>query len=376
MKSYFLLLITGLLAMAGCKKLDYGSPALKSATLTLQLDGPVSLKGIKAVCNTALNASDKNYTYGFCCALTHNPTIPGLATESLNYSGGSFSATINNTEYGNKYYIRAFVTNGLIVTYSNEDSFSVPDYLNTGIVKNITARSFDVAVTTLTTPGDTITQRGICYATKTNPTVDSFVRYSSSVNAGTVTLNVTDSLRPGVAYYVRSFVVAGGLLYYGNEVSFTATGYKGGTGGYVFFDKGDTTEGWRFLEAALDTLTVPNVSWGCANTAINGTSSLLGTGFENSNLIVAGCPDTLAAAAICRSLLLKTKRDWYLPSVDELKALYNCKVSKIITGHNFSLYTSTEASAANCNVIDFSTGLKTTLPKNSATAFIWPVRRF
>jgi hypothetical protein len=74
--------------------------------------------------------------------------------------------------------------------------------------------------------------------------------------------------------------------------------------------------------------------------------------------------------------LLKNKTDWFLPSVDELTALYNLKISGIIKNHNLVLFSSTQASAAACYVVDFSSGLQSQLAKDASTAFIWPVRRF
>lgn len=377
MKYSFLIILMAFVAILGCGKVsDFGSPALKTATLNLVQPGNVSIVGITAICNTDLNAADRNYTYGFCYGLTRNPTIPGLATGSNNYNTGSFSAPITDLQYGKKYYVRAFITNGLVTNYSKQDSFAMPNYLSTEKVKNISSTTFEVDIHLQETPADIITQKGICYGTKTKPTLNDFTAFAATTDTGYATISVTDTLKAGTVYYVRSVVVTGGKAFYGTELSFTASGYRGGSGGYIFFDKGDTTGGWRYLEAAPDTITVANAVWGCSGTTVPGTLATTGAGLSNSNAIIAACTAPLAAVNICDALVLKNKTDWFLPSSDELTVLYNLKLSGIIKNHNLVLFSSTQASATACYVIDFSSGSPSQLPKDLSTAFIWPVRRF
>jgi hypothetical protein len=64
------------------------------------------------------------------------------------------------------------------------------------------------------------------------------------------------------------------------------------------------------------------IQWGCINILIGGTSTALGTGMVNTNLIVAGCMNPSIAANICSILVLNDYSDWYLPSKDELNKLY------------------------------------------------------
>jgi hypothetical protein len=377
MKYSFLIVLLALVTILGCGKVsDFGSPALKTASLNLVPPGNVSIAGITAICNTDLNAADRNYTYGFCYGLTRNPGIPGLASGSNNYNAGSFSAPITDLQYGKKYYVRAFITNGLVTNYSNQDSFAMPNYLSTEKVKNITSKTFDVDIHLQETPADAISQKGICYGTKTKPTINDFTAFAATTDTGYATISVTDTLKAGTVYYVRSVVVTGDKAFYGTELSFTAAGYRGGSGGYIFFDKGDTAGGWRYLEAAPDTITVANATWGCASTTVLGTLAAIGTGLDNSNAIIAACTEPLAAVNICDALLLKNKTDWFLPSLDELTALYNLKLSGIIKNHNLVLFSSTQASVGDCYVVDFSSGLQWQLGKDVSTAFIWPVRRF
>ena len=62
--------------------------------------------------------------------------------------------------------------------------------------------------------------------------------------------------------------------------------------------------------------------WGCDSESIGGTSTDFGTGAANTIKIVAECEDIGYAAKICSNLVLGGYSDWFLPSHDELKIMY------------------------------------------------------
>jgi hypothetical protein len=100
-------------------------------------------------------------------------------------------------------------------------------------------------------------------------------------------------------------------------------GEKGPAGGIVFYDKGRVTEGWRYLEAA------PNdagpVQWGTYDEDIGGTSSEVGKGKANTQLIISKLRQSgeiNKAAQLCTVLNINRYNDWFLPSKDELNWMY------------------------------------------------------
>jgi hypothetical protein len=108
------------------------------------------------------------------------------------------------------------------------------------------------------------------------------------------------------------------VVVYGNEVSFT-TGLGIGSfhsGGIVFFL--DSTGEHGLVCATSDQGSFP---WGCYGTNI-GTSTSIGTGQINTNLILSQCSNRPIAASVCDDLILNGYSDWYLPSKDELDILY------------------------------------------------------
>ncbi len=104
-------------------------------------------------------------------------------------------------------------------------------------------------------------------------------------------------------------------------------GDDGPAGGKVFYDEGDYTKGWRYLEAApSDHGSV--VVWGGDGNINGGTQDGIGSGKANTDAIVATLQDNenkAYAAKICNELDEGGFTDWFLPSKDELYKLYEQK---------------------------------------------------
>jgi hypothetical protein len=96
-------------------------------------------------------------------------------------------------------------------------------------------------------------------------------------------------------------------------------GGTGPGGGIVFYI--DST-GFRGFEAAPVDL-LPTV-WGCEGTPIMGAEGLsIGTGKSNTVDILAGCDDSYIAANLANGYILGDVDDWFLPSKDTLKTMYD-----------------------------------------------------
>lgn len=102
------------------------------------------------------------------------------------------------------------------------------------------------------------------------------------------------------------------------------------SGGYVYYDKGYASDGWRYLEAGPATMET-YFTWGPTGTdyGINLTNQAdfeLGAGKANTATLAA-IPswngETDYPATYCANLESGGYSDWYLPSIQELKLIYS-----------------------------------------------------
>jgi len=99
----------------------------------------------------------------------------------------------------------------------------------------------------------------------------------------------------------------------------------GPAGGYIFYDKGSYSDGWRYLEAAPVSTEWTYKEWGSFGTLIGGTETDIGTGQSNTTVIVTWLnnhSETGKAAQLCDALTVEGYSDWFLPSLDELNLMY------------------------------------------------------
>jgi len=96
-------------------------------------------------------------------------------------------------------------------------------------------------------------------------------------------------------------------------------GDTGPAGGLIFYDKGNSSDGWRYLEAAPVSSEFKS-EWGLKGTSVIGIETAIGTGKKNTSIIVEWSSDT--AAGKCVALSVGGYKDWFLPSKDELNLMY------------------------------------------------------
>jgi hypothetical protein len=101
-------------------------------------------------------------------------------------------------------------------------------------------------------------------------------------------------------------------------------GDTGPGGGIVFYDKGDNSDGWRYMEAAPASTEWKDIQWG-PNGEIKGTRVEMGAGKKNTRIIVnhaVAAGGNYRAAWLCDSLEYGEYDDWFLPSKAELNLMY------------------------------------------------------
>ena len=100
-------------------------------------------------------------------------------------------------------------------------------------------------------------------------------------------------------------------------------GDRGPASGWVFYDKGTTSDGWRYLEAApMDQTWFFGIPWNNGKYINIRTDTAVGAGKKNTDAIVAAQGSGSYAAKLCQDLVLGGFDDWFLPSADELNLMY------------------------------------------------------
>lgn len=152
-------------------------------------------------------------------------------------------------------------------------------------------------------------------------------------------------------------------------------GDKGPAGGIIFFDKGEISDGWRYLEAA-PAETEFRAPCGTYDQNVPGTNTGVGFGKRNTTILLAKLKElgeTDCAAQLCDSLSHGGFNDWFLPSRDELNLMYknlrennlgNFK-TEVDRANNTHTYLSSSKTNRNTWGQIFSTGLQS-LYKNGA----------
>ena len=158
---------------------------------------------------------------GVCWGTSQNPAT-GSSKTSDGTGTGAFTSSITGLTPGTNYYVRAYATNSEGTSYGNEVTFSSnPIILATLITTTVTSVTSSGAVSggNITSDGGgTITARGVCWATTTNPTI-SDNKTTEASGTGSFVSNLT-GLLPGTTYYVRAYTTNSAGTGYGNQETF------------------------------------------------------------------------------------------------------------------------------------------------------------
>jgi len=163
------------------------------------------------------------------------------------------------------------------------------------------------------------------------------------------------------------------------KIDFTYyVGATGPAGGIIFYAKGSVSDGWQFLEAA-PAGTEFTAQWGAYERNVSGTSTSIGTGRRNTQVIadyLKGIGESGKAAQQCVQLNIGGFNDWFLPSKDELDLMYKNLKQKGLGGFSNNWYWSSSQYTNDTAWIQrFSDGYQNNHYKNS-TFSVRAVRAF
>jgi hypothetical protein len=157
-------------------------------------------------------------------------------------------------------------------------------------------------------------------------------------------------------------------------------GDKGPAGGWIFYDKGRMTDGWRYLEAAPKETEFRGVKWGAWKNEVK-TGIAIGAGKQNTENILfflRGTEDSDKAARLCDALVVESFDDWFLPSIGELALMDKNLHVKGLGEFNGDYWSSSAASLLNDDAFFymFHNGSRDSYSRKFSTAGVRAVRRF
>lgn len=158
---------------------------------------------------------------GICYDVSQNPTINDSKVQDNDGGTGTYSCSLNNLTPDTTYYIRAYATNEVGTSYSNEVNFNTED----GLPELTTAEITDITTSTAISGGNitddggfSILARGVCYSTEAIPTIDDSHTTNGS-GTGSFQSNI-EGIVIGTKYYLRAYASNEIGTAYGEELEF------------------------------------------------------------------------------------------------------------------------------------------------------------
>ncbi len=173
---------------------------------------------------TSLGNVESVTAYGHVWSTKTNPTTDDLRSNlGETWSTGAFTSTLTDLKPNVAYHVRAYATNERGTSYG-EDVIFTTDYdevrITTIEATDIMSKKAKAGGRITYKGGHTITERGICWAETSQPSINDASATASTTN-DEFFVPLTN-LIPETVYYVRAYVRTGrGDIYYGNTVSFT-----------------------------------------------------------------------------------------------------------------------------------------------------------
>ena len=160
---------------------------------------------------------------GFCYSTSPNPTINQNIIVVAGNGTGEYSAILNGLTQNTKYYVRAYAKNEVGVAYSDELNFTTL----THILATVTTINASNIMENCATVGGNITnigiphytEKGVCYSTSSNPTVNDTKIQVEGTGMG-IFSTIINQLSPNITYYIRAYAINDVGVSYGNQISF------------------------------------------------------------------------------------------------------------------------------------------------------------
>lgn len=221
MKKHLLFIVLTLAILVGCKKDNDEVVGKIPTVITYSIN---NIGGYTAVGggNISDNGGKSITQRGLCWSTSPNPTIGSFLTiESGDI--GSFTSNLTNLASNTTYFVRAYATNSVGIAYGNQVSFTTSTLpaISTISVTNISNTTASSGGLISSDGGQQVIQRGVCWSTNPNPTINSDYTVDGS-GTGAFSSSLT-GLIINATYYVRAYAINSVGVVYGSQEIFSTT---------------------------------------------------------------------------------------------------------------------------------------------------------
>jgi hypothetical protein len=198
----------------------YGKPIVTLNSLSSINSSSSFTSNSEVLSNGNLSLVNKGICYS---SSTSTPTISSNVIYN-NSSLNSYTTTVNSLYYGTTYYVRAFASNDIGTSYSSTMSvvpIGIPS-ISTNSVSYTNGNTFaNSGGTNIIINGSSIIDKGVCYSTSPNPTINnSKVSASPQTGSSSFSVSLSGLNNNFITYYARAYATNSAGTGYGNQVQF------------------------------------------------------------------------------------------------------------------------------------------------------------
>ena len=237
-KIYFIVILISMM-LVSCK------PEPEMATVITKEVTSITSVSAKVIGSVTDDGGVDVISRGVCWSTNVNPTIDNAMSMGASSGIGNFECEIKGLEPNTTYYVKAYATNSVGISYGEQKEFVTleKEYL----IEVITNEISNVTQTTAQCGGnikyegeETIEARGVCWSTSPEPTIDDFCTVDGSGVGGFIS-NMT-GLTDNTLYYVKAYAKVDDVVTYGEQKTFTTVkdvyAPDGNIGDYEYVDLG------------------------------------------------------------------------------------------------------------------------------------------
>ena len=205
-----------------------GGGTTTTPTVTTTSVSDITSSSAKCGGNVTSDGGSSVTARGICWSTNQNPTTNNSHT-SAGSGTGTFTANITGLSASTTYYVRAYATNSKGTSYGEQKTFTTTagggggggntaPTVTTSDVTDIRENTAWCGGNVVDDGGATVTERGICWSTSSNPTISSN-HVSSDSGLGSFTAKMTN-LNAVTTYYVRAYAKNNVGIAYGEQKVF------------------------------------------------------------------------------------------------------------------------------------------------------------